>query len=70
MVQMAEQSRETLLHILKECTFPAVFFDVNIRRDFCPREMVEQSLRYTTILKLNEEEALAHSSARENRRRS
>lgn len=26
MVQMAEQSRETLLHILKECTFPAVFF--------------------------------------------
>lgn len=58
MVQMAEQSRETLLHILKECTFPAVFFDVNIRRDFCPREMVEQSLRYTTILKLNEEEAL------------
>lgn len=37
---------------------PSRVFDVNIRRDFCPREMVEQSLRYTTILKLNEEEAL------------
>lgn len=37
--------------------FPDVFFDVNIRRDFCPREMVEQSLRYATILKLNDEEA-------------
>lgn len=57
MVQMAEDSCETLYRILKECTFQDIFFDVNIRRDFCPREMAEQSLPYATILKLNEEEA-------------
>lgn len=57
MVQMAEQSRETLFRILEACTFQDVFFDVNIRRDFCPHAMVEQSLQYATILKLNEEEA-------------
>lgn len=57
MVQMAEESRDTLFRILETCPFPEIFFDVNVRRGFCPREMVEASLRYATILKLNEEEA-------------
>lgn len=57
MVQMAEESRCTLFRILERCPFPDVFFDVNIRRGFCPREMVAHSLRYATMLKLNEAEA-------------
>lgn len=57
MVQMAEESRRTLFRILESCPFQNVFFDVNIRRGFCPREMAANSLRHATILKLNEEEA-------------
>lgn len=62
MVQMAEESRRTLFRILEKCPFPDVFFDVNIRRGFCPREMAEESLRYTTLLKLNGEEACQFST--------
>lgn len=62
MVQMAEESRRTLFRILETCQFHDVFFDANIRRDFCPREMAERSLRYATILKLNEEETQQFSS--------
>ena len=54
--QSGEMTRKNLLKILRECSFPCVFCDINLRVEHPSREMIEGSLQYADILKLNDEE--------------
>ena len=56
LAQQNPVSRVALRRILEEIAFPDVFFDVNIRQSFYPEEVLGDSLRHTSILKLNDEE--------------
>ena len=55
-------ARKSLWQVLE--TFPAVpaFFDVNLRQHFFSREMIEQGLRRTNVLKLNDDEVTVLSN--------
>ena len=55
--QKAPVSREALRRLLR-LPFGEVFFDVNIRQGFYPRDVIEDSLRAATIVKLNDDEAV------------
>ncbi|HHT92228.1 MAG TPA: carbohydrate kinase [Clostridiaceae bacterium] len=50
-------SSETFKKLVRGCNFDEVFCDINIRQDFYTREIVEESLVHSTILKISEEEA-------------
>lgn len=54
--QSGEQTRKNLLKILRECSFPCIFCDINLRVQNPSAEMLEGSLQYADILKLNDEE--------------
>ena len=54
--QAGEKTRKNLHKILDACSFPLVFCDINLRVENPSREMLEGSLKYADILKLNEEE--------------
>ncbi|MFP4446309.1 MAG: carbohydrate kinase family protein [Desulfosudaceae bacterium] len=57
LVQRAPASRQTLQRLFDQKDEKTTFFyDVNLRRDCYTWEIIENSLRYTDILKLNEEE--------------
>ncbi len=58
LIQRNTESREALYHILDSCHFTTVFLDLNLRRDCYSKEVIEKSLQYCTILKMNEEEAM------------
>ena len=49
-------TRASLHRLLRARLAPHVFFDVNIRLDFYPQEILTESLACSTIVKLNEEE--------------
>src|SRR5689334_17323932 len=55
LAQRAAKSRQTIQKFL-ENTRPECLrvFDINLRRPFYGREVIESSLRFTTILKLND----------------
>ncbi len=54
--RMDAASRSTLRELLKRVSYKYGFFDINLRKGLFTREVVEFSLCYTDILKLNEEE--------------
>lgn len=54
--QAGEKTRKNLHRILESCAFPLVFCDINLRVENPSKEMLEGSLKYADILKLNEEE--------------
>ncbi len=56
LAQREQKSRETLRTILKAAKARELFFDVNLRLDFYTPEIIIDSLRYATILKMNDEE--------------
>lgn len=57
LAQRSEPSRSTIRAFLKATAAGALrIFDVNLRQDFYDREIIDFSLRLTTILKLNNEE--------------
>ena len=56
LAQRAAKSRETLQSILSRVKSKMVFFDVNIRKNYYSREILEESLSKANILKLNDEE--------------
>lgn len=56
--QQGTQTKKTLKKILQSCSFPTVFCDINIREAYPPKEMIEDSLRFANILKLNDEEVV------------
>jgi fructokinase len=55
-VQKAQRSRASLMRILSSVKFTQIFFDVNIRLGFCPKDVIENSFSAATIVKLNDEE--------------
>ena len=58
LAQRNKNSRQTLYTLLDRMDGIDVFFDVNLRQHFYSRQILEDSLKYTTILKLNDDEAL------------
>jgi len=56
LAQRTETNREGLSRLRKALKFDHVFFDVNLRQNWFSREVLEDSLRGCTILKLNDEE--------------
>ncbi len=54
--QKGEVSRKSLYRILDNCDFKNVFFDINLRKPFYNEEIIEKSLSYATILKINDDE--------------
>ena len=54
--QKKEKSRNSLYYLLDECKFHNIYYDVNIRFDFHPDDIIKKSLFYTNILKVNEDE--------------
>jgi len=56
LAQRNKSSRETLYKLLSEVRFNHIFYDVNLRQQFFSKEIIENSLKYSTILKLNHEE--------------
>ncbi len=56
---LAQRSRENssfLLDLLEHTSYNDTFFDVNLRQRFFSKETLKNSLVYTTIIKLNDEE--------------
>jgi fructokinase len=56
LAQRADSSRIALGDILERHTFQHVFYDVNLRKDSYTSEIIDASLKYATILKINDEE--------------
>lgn len=56
LAQRNETSRKTLHRILESLSFKHVFYDVNLRKDCYSAEIVNESLKYSSILKLNDDE--------------
>ena len=54
--QKGEVSRASLYRILDNCSFKNVFFDINLRKPFYSKEIIQKSLSYATILKINDDE--------------
>lgn len=56
LAQRSHTSRQTLANIFAKRSFPHVFYDVNLRKDCYHAEIIQQSVPYSTVLKLNDEE--------------
>ncbi len=56
LAQRTAGNRKALKKILDSVSFRDVFLDVNIRQDYYTREILADSLKAATILKLNDEE--------------
>ncbi|MFH1522490.1 MAG: carbohydrate kinase [Patescibacteria group bacterium] len=56
LIQRNKISRDSLYNILGKVKAKEVFYDVNLRQDFYNKEIISQSLEYSTIVKLNDEE--------------
>src|SRR5690606_26563260 len=56
LAQRNQESRKTLRKLIEQVKFKHVFYDVNLRKNFFSREILEFSLQSCTILKLNDEE--------------
>ena len=54
--QKGKVSRNSLDTILENCSFKEIFLDVNIRLGYYPKDRIEKSLSYSTIVKLNGDE--------------
>jgi len=58
LVQMQEKTKNTIKKILDTYTFKNVVLDVNIRRGFYPRDVIEYSFSKATVVKMNDEESV------------
>ncbi len=56
LIQRSPASEKSLYDILDKHPFDEIFYDVNLRKDCYNQSIIENSLRYCTILKLNDEE--------------
>lgn len=57
LAQRTEGNRKILREVIETAAPREVFFDVNLRLDYYSRNIITESLRMATILKLNDEEA-------------
>jgi fructokinase len=58
LAQRSEVSRNTLKKIIEAGNFKNIFYDINLRKDFWTKEIIEYSLLNCTIFKLNDEEVI------------
>lgn len=58
LAQRSKYNRKTLQDLLRQIKANHFFYDVNLRTGFYKEEWILASLEYSTILKMNEEEAL------------
>ena len=58
LAQRTESNRKLLFEILESITAKHIFYDVNLRQEYYHKEWIEASLTKTTILKVNDEEAV------------
>lgn len=59
LAQRSEESRRTIAAFLDDAPHDALrVFDINLRQTFYGREVIEESLRRCSILKINDEEAV------------
>lgn len=56
LAQRHEISRKTLYSLLSDIHADTVFFDVNLRKNFFSRKIIEESLSFADIVKMNDEE--------------
>lgn len=57
LAQRSPTSQKTLRGMLEEREFNHVFYDINLRKEFYSREIVEYSLAHSTVFKVNDSEA-------------
>ncbi|AKB75007.1 Fructokinase [Methanosarcina lacustris Z-7289] len=62
LAQRSEENRKTLKRLLSGIKAKHFFYDVNLRAGFYRKEWILSSLEHSTILKMNEEEAVTISS--------
>ena len=55
-IQRSERSRETFRSLVDRFSGENIFYDINIRKNCYTEDIIRQSLRAATILKLNDEE--------------
>ncbi len=55
--QKGEQTHQSLLRVLRSVPATHVLYDVNIRLDFYPQDILRESLAFSTVVKLNVDEA-------------
>ncbi len=56
LAQRTEENRNTLKYLMENLCYRQLFFDVNLRQHYFSREIIEETLAYTTILKLSVQE--------------
>ena len=57
LAQRSKESRQAIHGLLDQIPAPSLkIFDINIRQHFYSREVIESSLQYANVLKINEEE--------------
>lgn len=54
--QRSVVSRDTLQWIFKNVKSREIFFDVNLRQSWFSKEIIDESMKHTSILKVNDEE--------------
>ena len=54
--QKGERTRQSLMRVLRSVPATHVLYDVNIRLDFYPQDILRQSLGFSTVVKLNADE--------------
>jgi fructokinase len=55
--QKGELTRRSLMRVLRFAPTTHILYDVNIRLDFYPQDVLRQSLDFSTVVKLNADEA-------------
>lgn len=58
LAQRSLENRKTLYSLLAKTKFKQVFYDVNLRPNMFTKEIIAESLKFCTILKLNDEEVI------------
>jgi fructokinase len=61
LIQRNEESQHTLYEILENFKFDNIFYDVNLRKDCYSKDIIEKSLSYCTMLKVNDDEVTVMS---------
>jgi Sugar kinases, ribokinase family len=56
LAQRSKESEKTLHEILENITTKEIFFDVNLRKEFYSREIIDYSILHSSIVKMNDEE--------------
>ncbi|MBN2659580.1 MAG: carbohydrate kinase [Spirochaetales bacterium] len=56
LAQRSERSRKTARWLMENVKSRHVFFDVNLRQEWYSRDVIEETMKHTSILKVNDEE--------------